>query len=174
MALFYGVSLSYSDFLVHLLNQDEEFREAVLTYLHNPKEDADWRRNFGQYGVKDVIGDITGEPTGKASDMQCYDFLADAEIARVQQLKRLEQDRAKPSYKDTDPRLPMTIFEEFEIEHDLRDTHYEADRDNIYIGRRLEVYKDLHYQGLPDDLKDLHHSLVREFPQRKPGFIQGY
>ena len=176
MSLFYGVRLTFDDFLIHLLENDPDFQTATLAWLQDPNADPEWRENFGQYELKDVLGDILGEPTGKAKDLQCADFFDDVEIERVRtlysesQLKRMA--RCKES---TSKLLPLTLFEGFEIEHDGRPDYTKKQEEGlVYIGQRLEVYSDLQRKEVPVDLTELHERLLVEFPSRKPGFISGY
>lgn len=173
MSLFYGIQLYLPDFYVHLMGNDPEFRAAFLAYLHDLTKDSNFRKDFGRYEVKDVIGDITEEYTGRA-ESQCYDDLLDAKIDRVRYLLTEAQQKREAEYQPTETplSLPLSLFEDFEVEIDYR--HSDSDEEQVYIGQRIEVYRDRQRQEIPADLTLLHKRLEQEFPQRKVGFIQGY
>jgi len=162
MTFFYGISMTYDNFLVYLMKNDPVFQKAVLAFLHDTSKDEQWRRDFENYDANDVIGDITGNETGKSSDMQCYDFLIDATIDRVTELCTEKQ----PSLEE-EPHFPMSLFQNFDVERDLRRDDYRPSElpKTLYIGKRLQC------EQVP---LDLHSSLLREFPNDKPGFILGY
>jgi len=157
-SIFYGVSVPWDSFYIYLLRTDEAFAEDVLEKVRDDDPD------FAEYEIQDIIDDCLEEwylenfkrtTPSKAKESQCACFMSDIMFHLLRVATVNCEDYFKMCSIGTmhpDPSIPVTIFPGLDIEYVSSEAAYTDDKDMIYIGKRVFVYRD----GKPcTDLPDI-------------------